>query len=226
MESKQEATQMLVKWKILYFISLITPIVFFALYLSYSLTFTPDTRNILINNYNAIYQSEDLSKSNITEGKLKQIVYETLRDTFTFNYLSFSKRDDYLLLLSKEKPSDIPDHRDKIRSLYSKTSHKYVIENLYKGDWVTRLHSQRRRVFPLVSTPPVRESITSDWIVSEDSRLNAKYSGYLYIVSESKNFSVQRYRIDYRVVMERKPNAVIVDMPDYFFAPMVKPNTE
>jgi hypothetical protein len=225
-ENKTEALNKLRKWKWLYFASLTLPFVFFVTYIIYSSLYSPDIQRVLINQANSIYSNEDLSESNISEGKLKQILYLTLKTTFTFNYLSFVDDETYISLIKRERLTDLPDHRDRLKPLYSDDSYDYVISSLKSGEWMNQLYRQRRRIDALVSTPPVRSNISSGWEKSEDGRLNASYSGFLYLISESKDFKNQRYRIDYDVVMERKPNISQIEIPDYFYRPMVKPNTE
>jgi hypothetical protein len=224
MNSKKEAVQSLEKWKKAYFFTLIILLVIYVFYTAYSVTFQPEPRYVLLNNYDAIYQVEDLSTTSVSEGQVKQIIHDTLEKTFSFNFLNFRSQDDYQIITNKKGTLDLPDHRDKIRNLYSEEMHGNVIDGLLKAEWIRKLYVQRKKVTPYMSTPPVRKSISADWVLSTDGRLNAEYTGFLYVISKSKGHKTSRFRVDYEIKMERKPNFSTTKMPEYFFAPLVPHN--
>jgi len=225
MQNKQDAIKLLRKWKFLYLLTFTLPILVFSLYLAYSMTFVPAPKDILLNNFGSVYTSDDLSKTTISEGQLKQLVFTTVRDSFTFNYLSLASNKTYEKYLNGEISTDLPDHRDSIRSLYSKEFYPTLLQEIISGPWMENIYSERRKVKTLVSIPPIRTGVSESWSLSQDNRLNAEYTGYFYVTTSSEFYKSYRFRVDYIILMERKPDVADVTMSDYFFLPMVKPNT-
>ena len=98
----EKATLKLRGFKFFYFISLLIPILVFVAYGIYSVFYTPDKRSILLNQMGGVYINEDLSKTNMSEGEVKQYLAETIAKTFTYNYISFSEKDTYQKKLDRE----------------------------------------------------------------------------------------------------------------------------
>ena len=75
-----------------------------------------------------------------------------------------------------------------------------------------------------ILSPPVKGSY-SGWEKGTDGRLNMSYSGYFFVLSKSNNNRTLRYRVDYNIVAERKPNPVMEVVDTYYFFPLVPMNT-
>lgn len=225
MQSMEDVVKKLKKWEVSYFVSLFILVGVYLVYIGYSLIYEPEKNTVLLNNFDAIYQDEDLSKTNISEGQLKQIVHDTLVLTFSFDYLSMVNDADYRKLINGELSSDIPDHRDVIRGYYSPDSFSSITNKIQNENWMDRFYVQKRRLEANITTPPVKRSQNEIWSTANDGRLNATYDGFLYVLSNNKGNKQLRFRVNYSVTMERKPNFSNPQEQSYFFGPLVKHNT-
>jgi len=181
--------------------------------------YTPSTQLVLLNQFGGIYASEDLGKTNVTEGQVKQFAYETLRKTFTYHYLSFLPEDEYQLLQSGKQPSDLPDLRDLLTPLYSQDAQKKVVEQLVKSPWMERFYSQRRQIETVFTTPPLQGGALG-WSRDPDGRLFITYKGNFFLSSMSKGMKTIGYKVNYTITLERKPIFLEDNTGKYYFAPM------
>ena len=225
MESKDAVSKKLKKWMFLYFFSLLVAVGYFILYSGYSLlVFEPERKSVVLNQINAVYSGEDLAETNVSEGELKQFIVKVIDESFTYDYLSFSYDELYEELLSGNLETDLPDHRDYIKNYFSEKAHDSFVDSLKEAPWMTSFYRERRHVSASILSPPVKGSY-SGWEKGTDGRLNMSYSGYFFVLSKSNNNRPLRYRVDYNIVAERKPNPVMEVVDTYYFFPLVPMNT-
>lgn len=189
------------------------------------MTSEPTVRQVLLNHFGAVYREEDLTKTTLSEGEVKQFLAESIITTFDYDYLSFASPNRYKDYLKGKFDSDIPDHRDKIRPLYSKSAHEEVVRLLEREEWMTQSIQERRLVRVAITSPPVRKSAGQDFYMGDDSRLNVGYDGFFYVTSRSPVGKTLRFRLDYDVELERRTVVPEYDMPDYFLAHLLKITT-
>jgi len=91
----EQAEKSLKKWKSIYIASLLLPFLSWLIYIGLSLTSEPTVRQVLLNHFGAVYREEDLTKTTISEGEVKQFLAESLVDTFEYDYLGFTSPDRY-----------------------------------------------------------------------------------------------------------------------------------
>jgi hypothetical protein len=225
MLSLNEADKNLRKWKFLFFGSLVLAVCYFIFYIFYSMfIFEAEQKGVMLNQINAIYSKEDLGMTNVSEGEVKQFAYKVLKETFTFDYMSFSYPEMYQKLVSGEVETDLPDHRDLIRNYYSSDSYEYVIDKIQEEEWMSLFYRERRFVTSRFFGPPVKVGY-SDWERDADGILNQTYKGFLFVVAKSKSRRAFRYRLDYNITLERKPNPIMEIEDTYYYFPMVPMNT-
>lgn len=218
----EQAKDSLKKWKLLYMVTLFLPVLSWLVYIGASVTAEPTIRQVLLNHFGAVYREEDLTLTTLSEGEVKQFATEILLETFEYDYLSFASPNRYKDYLRGKADSDVPDHRDMIRPLYSESAHKAVIKLLEGEEWMKQAIKERRLVRVALTSPPVRKNAGEDFYMGEDNRLNVGYQGFIYVTSRSPVGKVLRYRIDYDIDLERRTVVPEYDMPDYFFGPLVK----
>lgn len=185
--------------------------------------YKPSDKLVLLTHVNSVYLNEDLTQTTSTEGELKQWVYETLQSTFTYDYLSFLPPDAYAKTVNGELYTDLPDHRDKIRAFFNDEALGKIISSLEEAPWSFRFTEERRRLNFSMTTPPTTRGTASDFKV-ENGRLVRDFNGYFYIISQGFKRKDARYRIDFTVTIERRPNATKQDAKNYFFRPMAPDN--
>lgn len=223
MESKES---IIPKLKLYRWFYIFTVFLFFALsvfYAAYSYLYTPERRMLLLTHVDSVYRNEDLTQSNTSEGELKQFVYDVLKKTFTYNFLSFADQVTYDKLLKKELYTDLPDHRDFLRPLFNEEAHREVIKNLKDAPWMFRFIEERRRLIFSMTLPPTTRG-AQDASAVVDGRLTRDFNGHFFLISQGFNRKTARYKINYQIVMERRPNATLQEANDYFFRPMVPDN--
>lgn len=224
MQNMDEATKKLRKYKTLYFASLLIPLGLFVIYSLYSLWYTPAVRTILINQLGGVYISEDLTKSNVSQGEVKQFLADAIKFSFTYNYINFSQQDKYEKKLSKEIDSDLPDHRDAISPYYSRDEWKSMVTRLEEAPWIRRFYYGRYKMFANMSSPPL-QSGQGGWYVSDDKRLNIDYEGDFFVRLTGYNVKDQVFKIEYKATLERKTMVTSVNPDMYYFAARVPVNT-
>tara|TARA_B100002003_G_scaffold242781_1_gene266256 strand:+ start:82 stop:807 length:726 start_codon:yes stop_codon:yes gene_type:complete len=225
MESKEASSDKLRKWVTLYFISLIIAVGYFAIYTGYSVfLFEPERREVVLNQINAIYSEEDLGTTTVTEGEVKQFVVKMIDAAFTYDYLSFAHDDLYEDILARNVETDLPDHRDLVQNLFSEEAHKKFIADLKDTPWSNGFYHERRFVKATILSPPVKDTYTG-WQKGSDGRLNMSYTGYFFVVAKAYQKRTMRFRVNYEVVAERKPNPVGTIRDTYYFFPLVPQNT-
>lgn len=200
--------------------------VFIVLLISmvHSILYQPKVREVLFNMQGALYAPEDLGLTTQTEGQVKQALFETLRRTFSYNYLDFVQNEDYQKLVDKSVDTDLPDHRDLIKPFYDNEAHAMIVEQLLQAPWMDRFHQQRRKTKVSFLSPPMQET-GAGFIKDQAGRLTISYVGSFMLSSLARGQKPIVYRITYRAQMERK--AMIMDeiRENYYFAPMVPRNT-
>ena len=90
-ETMDSVTKKLNKWKWSYFISLLMSGVLFLGYAGYTLLYTPERQQLLLNQMGGVYVNEDLTKTNASEGQVKQFAYESIAFAFKYNYRSLRR---------------------------------------------------------------------------------------------------------------------------------------
>jgi len=210
------------KWKILYFFSLIIPMVLFFMYTIYAMNYVPEQRRILLNQFDGVYINEDLSKTNVSEGQIKQFAYKQLVKTFTYNYLSFISEEEYEMLIKKEKDEDLPDHRDFIRPSYSDEAHKDVISKLLNSPWMKNMNLNQTQIEVRAPAPPAQVGAYGK-TRSLDGRLTQLYDGHIFIHEKSRRGKTKTYKIKYEMTLERKP-LFLDNSEKYYFPPLSPPN--
>lgn len=219
--SSVDAVQQSKKWQVIYGVTLCLPICAIFVYLFISFTAVPRESNVLLNSVGAVYRHEDLSKSIMTEGEVKQLLHDSLKTMFTYDYLSLSSPSSYQKLLSGEGNQDLPDHRDLVRPLMSPSSHKLFFDKIVREEWMRQSENERRLVRMTITSPPTSVSTSQEFKLNKFGRLEVSYNGFFYISSRSAIGKTYRYRIDYDVTMERKTVVPDYEMPSYFFKPLV-----
>lgn len=225
MESTEASSKKMRKWVGFYFISLFVAVGYFILYTVYSVfLFEPERREVVLNQINAIYSEEDLGTTTVTEGEVKQFIVKMIDVAFTYDYLSFAHDELYEDILAKNVETDLPDHRDLVQNLFSKEAHEQFIVDLNNAPWNSNFYHERRIVKAVILSPPVKDSY-SGWQKGQDGRLNMSYSGYFFVVAKAHKKRTMRFRVNYEVVAERKPNPVGTVKDTYYFYPLVPQNT-
>jgi hypothetical protein len=215
------ALNSLKKWKTIYLITLLAPFMLLLGYLFTSVSSEPKVRNVLLNSIGAVYRHEDLSKSMMSEGEVKQLLHDNLLTMFTYDYLSFLSPPEYEKLVSGEGNQDLPDHRDAVRPIMSPSAHRHFVDTLMNEEWMRQSGREHRIVRMTITSPPTSVSTTQDFALSSNGRLEVAYNGFFYITSRSNTGKTYRYRLDYDVTMERKTVVPDYVMPKYFFSPLV-----
>lgn len=209
--------------RIVYWLSNVVIVLVCAIYFMYSVQYSPSTRIVLLTHLDSVYRNEDLTETNVSEGEIKQFVYESLRKTFTYDFLSFSNNETYEKLINGELHTDLPDHRDFIRPLFNDVAHGKIISELIEAPWMFRFSEERRRTTFSMSMPA---STRGDGARREviDGRLTQRLNGHFFLISQGYNRRSVRYRINYQITLERRPNATRQEARGYFFRPMVEDN--
>lgn len=224
MLNMEDATKKLRKYKTLYFATFLVPVGIFIAYGLYSLWYSPAVRTILLNQLGGIYISEDLTKTNVSQGEIKQFFADSLKDTFTYNYINFSQNDKYAQKINKEIDSDLPDHRDAISPYYNESEWKSMVSRLEDAPWKSRFYYGRYKMFANISTPPV-QSGQGGWYVSDDKRLNIDYEGSFFVRLSGYNVKDQVFKVEYKATLERKAMMTSVNQDSYYFPATVPVNT-
>jgi hypothetical protein len=212
------------KWECMFWLSLTLSAIVYIGYAFYAINYTPDQRQILLNQLGGVYRAEDLNKTNVSEGEVKQFAYRSLQSAFNYNYIDFRTKSNYEKLITGEDNSDMPDHRDLLSSYFGKSVRSKLIKSLEESPWSSRFYSQRRQVQSTFLSPP--EKITSDgFYLSTDNRLKIDYKGRFFVKVFADGEKTNRFRIDYTVTLERKPLLINKRERDYYFPPMVPRNT-
>jgi len=223
-ETMDSVTKKLNKWKWSYFISLLMSGVLFLGYAGYTLLYTPERQQLLLNQMGGVYVNEDLTKTNASEGQVKQFAYESIAFSFKYNYRSLRSNEDYEKILSGEMEVDLPDHRDLIKPLFESGEHEKFLKSLNDAPWMDRFYPQHRQIDVRFSVPPLQENVNG-WVQSDDGRLNMIYSGHFFIIVDAKGLKSHSYKINYKVTLERKPFLPIGQEKVYYYKPMVPMNT-
>ncbi|MCP4256112.1 MAG: hypothetical protein GY774_01135 [Planctomycetes bacterium] len=229
----EEATLKLRKWKFALFFALMSCSVAYVGYAFYTLTYSPKPSDVLINKLGGVYVSEDMTKSNVSEGEVKQFAQDSIYNSFKLHYATFRPREEYEQLIAGELTSDIPDHRDKIEMLFKKEAWVKFVAELEAAPWMKNFHYERRKLFVAFTVPPQKTTFSRNRddermpgsVMSDDGRLNITYKGHMFVVSRSKGVREENYRVDYTVTLERKPLVIEKRTNDYFFKPMAISNT-
>lgn len=223
MESKYQAQKALRTYRILYSISLVCMFAAIGAYSAYALMYKPEQQLVLLNHVDSVYRNEDLTKTNSSEGETKQLVFDILSKTFTYDYLSFVTDETYEKFVTGELYTDLPDHRDAIRPLFNDVSHQNTVNSLKQAPWMFRFTEERRRIIFLMTIPPSTRGIDMS-LNSQEGRLSRQYNGYFFVISTGYNRKEVRYRIDYNITIERRPNSIKQESKGYFFRPLVSDN--
>jgi len=214
------------RWKYLFYSTLVVYVSICFFYVLYSISYTPKEQTILLNQMGGVYVSEDLGRTNVSEGEVKQFAFEVISKTFSYNFVSYAEKEDYEKIISGEKESDLPDHRDTFSSYYSPDAYEKVKEELVAQDWMRNFHYERRQLLVSFTEPPSKVS-SQDFYKNESGRLSVDYKGYFFLISNSKKHKQKTYKIGFTVTLERKP--LIIQDGDYeskyYFPPMVPNNT-
>jgi hypothetical protein len=230
MESKEIANEKLGKYKMLFTVTLLLPVLVMIAYAGYSLQYSPTLERILLNQSGGVYRNEDLTLSIQSEGELKQLTYRFLEEAFTFDYLSLRTDKEHKQVLKGALPSDLPDHREKMYPLFSKGAHKLFFETLLKEKWMYRFWENRKKIEVAVTLPPKKthalKGIGGLSIDKASKRLNIEYEGHFYVHSRGFRTKDTNYQLTYKLVLERitQFEGEGVDKP-YYFAPLVSKNT-
>jgi hypothetical protein len=221
MSTMEDAEKRLRVWWTIYWGSLFLPIALISAYTAFVLSYNPDDRLILFNMQGGVYSNEDLGKTDVSEGQVKQFVYESISKSFYYHYINYRSEADYELLIAGKLESDSPDHRDYIRPLFSERAFLQLVKDLDGADWMTRFHSQRRQLHVTFTAPPVRND-TGGWTLSGGGRLNMSYHGHFFVTSTAKGLKSVIYKVEYSVIAERKP--VVFDYEsDTYYEPSLVP---
>lgn len=192
-------------------------------YFVYSSQYSPATKMLLLTHLDSVYRNEDLTETNVSEGEIKQFVYEALQKIFTYDFLSFSNSETYEKIINAELHTDLPDHRDFIRPLFNDTAHGKIISELIDAPWMFRFLEERRRTTFSMTMPASTRGEDAKREVNS-GRLTQRLNGHFFLISQGHNRRNVRYRINYQITLERRPNATKQDARGYFFRPMVEDN--
>lgn len=223
MKNKIDALKKILPYRWFYFLTSLLLITVMIGYTAYNLSYTPETRMLLLTHVNAVYRNEDLTQTTTSEGELKQWLYELLDKTFTYNYLSFTQEETYQKLVSGELHSDLPDHRDTLRPFFNDVAYASIVSSLNDAPWMFRFSEEKRRTTFSMTTPPSTRGASTVESV-QDGRLVREFNGYFYVISQSNNRKAARYRVDFKALLERRPNATNQEAKKYFFRPMAPDN--
>lgn len=221
----RQVTESLKKLRVMSLVFLSLPLITMMFFFIGSHLYTPPKRDILLNHLGSLYREEDLTKTVDSEGEVKQLALDWMSVIFNSNHLSFLSDEDYAELLSGKRPTSLPDHRDLIRNYFSEQSYSDVIKNLQSAPWMTDFRTQKRRSIAQFYSPPIHSGENVGFSVNSAGRLEVKYAGYFYVNSRGFKSTDRLFRVDYDIVMERKPNNVYPVLPKYFFQSMVLSNT-
>lgn len=220
-----QATLQLKKMRTFSLIMFSLPLISMIIFFIGSHLYTPPKRDVLLNHLGSLYREEDLTKTVDSEGEVKQLALDWMGVIFNSNYQSFLSDEHYAELLSNKRPTSLPDHRDLIRNYFSEQSYQEVIKNLQSAPWMTDFRTQKRRTLAQFYSPPIHAGEDVGFSVNDAGRLEVKYAGYFYVNSRGFKSADRLFRVDYNIVMERKPNNVYPELPKYFFQAMVPANT-
>jgi hypothetical protein len=223
-ETFDDARLSIRKWKVLFMVTLLIPILVYSMYAFYTLSFKPPQDTVLLNASGGLYSNEDLSQTTVSEGEVKQFAYDVLVKVFDYHYRSFAFKERYRKMVEGEKEVDLPDHREMISPFFDSNEIDSVIDSLENAPWMENFYLQRRNLSLSFPAPPEKIS-AKDFYLTADDRLNVDYKGHFYVFSESKGFSRDAYRVNYEITLERKPLVEKRSDKNYFFGPMVKYNT-
>lgn len=211
-------------WKSIYVMAFIVVLAIPVAFVALNYVLVPEPKTALFNRDNGLFQDEDLSKTSVSEGVVKQYIVDTFERTFDFTFLELTTPSDYRLLTAGEKEQDLPDHRDVIRPYFSDDAHKHVVSELLDGPWMTNLYRYRGYVLPVTSQPPIRRN-ANGWETNSQGYLTGRYDGNIVaVVSLPDQKEVRRFKVDYTVTVTRKPLLFDNRPHTYFFQPLVPKN--
>lgn len=213
--------------KLLFLFSLLFYILICASYIYYGVTFEPPSKKILLNQMGGVYVSEDLGKTNASEGEVKQFAYNVISKTFGYDFISYASADEYEKIVSGEKESDLPDHREIFKPYYSKEAYEKVKSDLISQEWMRNFHFERRQLRVSFIEPPAK--VRADgFYKNAQGRLTIEYKGHFFLISNSNSYKQKTFKVSYEISLERKP-LIIRDSDDdnktYYFDPLVPRNT-
>lgn len=224
MQNKEEASKKLSIWMYA-FVVLVALLVFrFVVHTYISLSNTPAPTEVLLNQQGGVFSGEDLSKTDLSEGQVKQLFYEVVVKALSYDYLSFSTDEQYASYLT-EGGTDLPDHRDVLMPWFTDEAYEAVMDSVQSMPWMSDFYNERIQLIVRTSRPPVRKNIDTIWSVNSEGELEASYTGFLYVESRSRVVRSRSFRVNYTGVIKRVPLTGFNHKNDYYFPPMVELNT-
>jgi hypothetical protein len=190
-----------------------------------SITNEPEVEDVLLNQQGGIFGGEDLSQSSLSEGQVKQLFYEIVSKSLSYDYLSFASKEKYQEYIRGDESVDLPDHRDVLAPWFTDGAYKALLSDVAEMPWMNDFYNERIQLFVKTSRPPVRLNISQNWRTNSAGELEASYSGFVYVDSRSPVTRNHSYRVDYEGTIKRVPLSRFEHSKGYYFPALVDLNT-
>ena len=178
----------------------------------------------LVDAEDQLYYPQDLTKHKLTDGQIKQMITDVVKESFSINYVNYIEDEEYSELIKNKRQKLNPDHRDKIQPFFTPTAHEAFFAELEKQDWHRGFWIDRKKVKILLATPPYAKESPKVKEVNGKNRLESQYFGVFYLsVSQSGVTFSKRYRYVFQVSVIRD-DSVSRNQNRYYYPPLIQNN--
>jgi hypothetical protein len=203
--------------------------VYFAVvivYTGYSATYSPIKDVYLFNKQGGLYQSQDLQSTDLSVGEIKQEVYRWFNNGLNFNYVSFSKNENYKTKVSNNRSGVLPDTRDYLKPYFTEKGYvsfigSFMSEPLFRGFWRDRKSVSIHFTSPMY----IKDSLKKDHVNHLTKRLEYNIQGFFYLLVNAEGTRTKRYKYDFEILLVRVAPKTHANREGLsYFGPMISKN--
>ncbi|MBE8232915.1 MAG: hypothetical protein HAW67_04210 [Endozoicomonadaceae bacterium] len=205
-------------------ISAILYVLMMSYYAGISLLTKPQTELYLMDANSALYQPQDLTRSHVSMGRVKQFFADSLTQALTLNFVNYLSDDDYAEIIKIHNVSLNPDIRDQLKETFTEQGQAEFFKQLKKESWYSAFWDNRMRLTPYFVIPPYQKSNSRIVDTVNGKRFAVRLTGSFYLTVKTRVLRFgKRYRYDFDAVLIRDNKSVPLNQP-YFFPPLIKKN--
>lgn len=202
----------------------------FGLNLVANLLYTPKKDIVLLERDSRLYQVGDLTLPSISNGEVRQLVFDVFNEQLEFDHISFAKEADYKKRFSGQINKDVQDSRDDWRVWFTPRGFVQLEQQIANMPFMRNFYSDGKWVRTTVIMAPKSTNgvNASDEVVGKvngvEGRLEYVFTGRLYFEVSSRSARDERFLVNYTVKIIRDDKPVSASSQKHFFKPLVTPN--